>query len=232
VAPSLQPAFVLHRRPYRDSSLLLELLTRDQGRLAVIARGVRAGRRGKAGLLQPFAPLLVACRGRGEVLTLTNVEAAAAPFALAGQRLFCGLYVNELVLALTRRQDPHAELFAAYLQALQAMLAGADIEAALRRFEVQLLAELGFGLQLRVEADGRTPVRAELRYEYRVEEGPAPVPDGRGVSGATLLGLADGKPLGEEGRREAKRLLRSVLDHHLGGRALHSRDLFRGASRE
>jgi DNA repair protein RecO (recombination protein O) len=228
VAPTaLQPAFVLHRRPYRDTSLLLELATRDRGRVAAVARGARAGKGNRMGLLQPFVPLLLALHGRGEVLSLGSAEASGARLVLEGRRLYCGLYVNELMLYLTGREDANPELFAAYLGVLAHLAAADDLERVLRTFELELLSQLGFGLQLDSEADGASPVLPERRYAFRFDAGP--VPDAAGaVSGRTLLALARGEPLEGDCRREARDLMREVLGVHLGGRRLRSRELFRG----
>jgi DNA repair protein RecO (recombination protein O) len=223
----LQPAFVLHRRRYGDTSLLLELLTRDAGRLAAVGRGAAGPRAGRAGLLQPFVPLLLGARGRGEVLTLAGVEAAGRPFALHGQALYCGLYLNELLLHLTVRGDPQPQLFAAYLQTLGELAAGAAPDTPLRRFELDLLRALGFGLQLVFEADGRTPVRPNERYDYRIDAGPVPAPLDGSYSGDTLLRLERGDSLSDSARAEARQLMREVLNHYLGGRPLRSRELFR-----
>lgn len=226
----LQPCFVLHRRDYRDTSLLLELLTRESGRIAVIAKGAKSGKQRQAGMLQAFAPLLVACQGRGEVLTLRKVEAAATPFVLSGKRLYCGLYVNELVLNLTARDDPQPRLFTEYLEVLAKLAVVDDFEQPLRRFELGLLSALGFGLQLSVEADGRTPVDASRYYDYQTDAGAVPA-QGRGwLSGRTLIALANREDLSDRKiRREARHLLRLAINTQLGDKKLHSRDLFRKA---
>jgi DNA repair protein RecO (recombination protein O) len=228
-ATSLKPAFVLHRRRYGDSSLLLELLTQSDGRVVAMAKGALAGRGNRAALLQPFVPLLVDWRGRGEVQSLNKVEQAAPAIALKGRNLYCGFYLNELVVRLTQRQDPQLLLFASYGETLAALAAGEDIEPVLRRFELQLLQALGAAAELAVEADGHTPVRAEARYRVDPETGPVPAlaQDAQSVSGETLLRLARADALPEPYRQEARRLLRAILAHHLGDRPLKSRELFR-----
>lgn len=226
--PLLQPCFVLHRRNYRDTSLLLELLTKDSGRIAAIARGAKTGRQRRAGVLQAFSPLLVACQGRGDVLTLRTVEPAATPFALTGKRLYCGLYVNELVLNLTARSDPHPQLFAEYVGVLGELTVTDDFDQPLRRFELGLLSALGFGLQLAVEADGRTPVEASSYYDYRIDAGAVRAQERGWLSGRTLLALANREALDDRrSRQEARRLLRLAITAQLGNKTLHSRKLFR-----
>jgi DNA repair protein RecO (recombination protein O) len=227
-SPSLQPGFVLHRRDYRDSSLLLELLTRDRGRIVAIAKGAKVGKRRQTGVLQAFAPLLVACQGRGEILTLCKVEAAATPFALPGKRLYCGLYVNELVLYLTAREDPQPQLFAAYLEVLGELAIVDDVDQPLRRFELSLLSTLGFGLQLTVEADGRTPIDANQYYDYQTDLGVVPGQAHGWLSGKTLLALAHREQLSDpQIKLEARRLLRLAIGAQLGNKKLRSRELFR-----
>lgn len=227
--PGLQPVYVLHRRAHGDNNLLVDLFSRDQGRLTVMARGAHKGRR--ASLLQPFVPLVADWRGRGEIPTLNHVEAAAKGVRLQGRRLICGLYLNELLVRLLRQHDPQLQLFALYSQSLGA-LCEADEEGVLRGFELDLLQELGFGLQLEYEAASDTPVDPRRRYHYRLEAGPIHAHDDHQlqVSGQTLLHLAQRLPLDAEGRREARALLRYALSAHLGGRPLKSRELFRTTS--
>jgi DNA repair protein RecO (recombination protein O) len=221
----LQPAFVLHRRPYSNTSLLLEAFVLDAGRLPLLAKGATAGRAFGASLLQPFVPLLVSRSGRGEVRTLGRYEAEGPPVPLTGERLYCGFYVNELMVHLLPREEPHPALFGAYAATLARLARDDDPEPALRCFEVALLAELGYALLLDREAEGGAPIDAAARYDFVIERGPVPVAGGE-LSGATLLKLASGSaPVGDE-RREARRLLRRVLDHYLGGRPLKSRELF------
>jgi DNA repair protein RecO (recombination protein O) len=221
----LQPAFVLHRRPYSNTSLLLEAFLLHEGRMPLLAKGATAGRALGASLLQPFLPLLVSRSGRGEVRTLGRFEAAGPPLPLRGQQLYCGFYVNELMVRLMPRDEPHPALFAAYQETLGRLVEEGDPEPALRRFEVGLLAELGYGLVLETEAGTDARVDPAARYDYVVERGPERASAGE-LGGATLLKLAAGDALSGEERREARRLLRRVLDHYLGGRPLKSRELF------
>lgn len=225
----LKPAYVLHRRRYGDSSLLLELFSEAQGRVVAIAKGALSGRGGRAALLQPFLPLLADWRGRGEVQTLAGVEAAGPALPLKGRALYCGLYVNELLVRLTQRQDPHTLLFARYAQTLSGLAAGEDADTVLRRFELTLLQSLGLVAELVIEADGHTPVEPAVRYRLDPDTGPlrAAAHDGQAVSGETLLCLARDEALPEERRREARSLLRAILSHHLGDRPLKSRELFK-----
>jgi len=224
---SLQAAYVLHRRPYSDSSLLVELFSLGQGRQPVVARGARkASKRGRPPL-QPFLPIWAAWRGRGEVGTLTDAEPRAASFELAGERLFCGMYLNELVMKLTPRGEPLEGLFHLYEQTLERLGRDGAVAPVLRTFELAMLEELGYGMLLTHSAEDR-PVSPDLWYEYAPDQGPTPVsdPGPAAVRGATLLAMAEKDFSDPEVRREALRVMRRIIDHHLDHRALKSRELF------
>ena len=228
---ALAPAFVLHRRRYRDSSLLLELFTPGEGRLAAIARGALGGKRNRGGTLQPFQPLCVGWSGRGEVRTLTAAEPRSEAFRLTGKCLYCGFYINELLIYLLRRHDSHELLFHYYEQALAGLAGGQELEALLRAFELRLLTEIGYRMELRYDAGTGEPVDPRSWYAYQDEAGPvrcAAGTPGR-LRGSTLLKLAANQALDEQESREAKRLIRRVLGFHLDGRELKSRELFRNA---
>lgn len=221
---------MLHRRDYGDTSLLVEVLASGLGRFPSIAKGARRARSQASALLQPFQPLWLGVVGRGDVRTLTRIEAAGRPFELPGRALPCGLYLNELLVRLLGRNDAHDALFAFYLAALSAMDSGSDLDGTLRQFELRLLGELGFAPSLDREADGDRPV--DPGRAYIVDPGHPPRLAGERdaqttVSGATLLALARGAPLEPVQRREARNLLRHLLEPHLGSKRLKSRALFR-----
>jgi DNA repair protein RecO (recombination protein O) len=181
-------------------------------------------------LLQPFRPLLIALGGRGEVKTLTRVEPASPAHALGGRGLYCGFYLNELLLRLLGRADPHEHLFDHYAVALAGLAQAPDPAPTLRRFELRLLEELGYALVLDRDAERQRPLRPQARYRYDPDRGPVESPadaPGFSVAGRTLLALAGGEALDATQAREAKELMRRVLDRHLGGRPLKSRELFR-----
>src|SRR5690625_3050175 len=215
---NLDPCVVLHQRPYRETSLLLEAWSRKYGRLGVVARGARRPRGVQRAALQPCRRLLLSWSLRGELATLTGAENAGPVWGLKGDALFAVFYLNELLLRLLERQDPHPELFDDYVVTLDAMESG-GLEAPLRLFEKWLLQATGYGLELFVEADGETPVAAGRSYAYRIGQGAVPSegPIGHGevaVHGETLLAL---KREQLESRRElaqARRLLQTALSHY------------------
>lgn len=228
-------AFVLHRRDYGDTSLLVEILASGLGRFPAIAKGARRARSPASALLQPFQPLWLGVAGRGEVRTLARVEAAGRPLALAGRALPCGLYLNELLTRLLVRHDPHDPLFAFYHAALAGIADGADLDWTLRQFELRLLGELGYAPALDREWAGGAPVDPACDYVLDAGQGPRPAADGHAgipVSGATLLALARGTSFDPAQRREARALLRRLLDPHLGPKPLKSRELFRRLARD
>lgn len=225
-----QPGFVLHHYPYGETSLILEVFTRDYGRLGLIAKGARRARSEVRAHLGPFQALLVGWSGRGELPVLTQVEAGGQrPLHLSGTGLLCGFYVNELVLRLTQREDPHEVLFAAYDAALSALASDNGQEAALRIFEKRLLRAVGYGLLLERDIDDEQPIAADADYRYLVDRGPRRAVHGREgipIRGTSLLALRDECLSEPTALAEAKILLRAALAPHVGDKPLHTRRLF------
>ena len=221
-----QPAYILHRRPFRDSSQILDILTREHGKVAVVARGSRGSKSRLAGVLRPFLPLRVSWVAKSDLGTLTGAEAAGAPSGLRGDALLSAYYVNELMLHFLHRHDPQPEIYELYAQAIQALCGANNVAACLRHFELEFLSLLGYAVNLDREAGTETDVDPDRNYDYRVEEGPVPVERSEGTlvfSGATLLAIAAGQFDDAEVLRAANRLLRDVVSHHLGGKELQSR---------
>lgn len=220
-----QPAYVLHSRPYRETSMLLECLTRDHGRVGVVARGVR---REKARLqraqLEPFQLLVVDLMLRGELATLQGAEGVGAPLRLLGDAGLAGLYLNELVVRLTGRQDPQPGLFDAYESTLPRLAAGEPLAWTLRRFERDLLEAIGYGLQLAFEAESGEPVEPTQWYRYAVEQGPAPCRAGtpHALRGSDLLALLQDQPPDAAGLSALRVMMREVIRFHLGGGELRA----------
>jgi DNA repair protein RecO (recombination protein O) len=226
----LQPAFILHRRPYRNTSLLLETFSREHGRLGLVARGAVSSRSRLKGLLQPFTPLLLSWMGDGDLATLSSGEEAGLPIALMHHRALAGLYINELLVRLLPRRDAQPELFAAYEALLADLAVATDEEPPLRYFEKRLLEELGYGLSLDREADSGTPIVAETHYRYVLDRGPLALDQtqtGVPISGRGLLALRDGILSDPTILKEVKRLTRAALAEQLQGRALKTRELYR-----
>ncbi|MFT4046501.1 MAG: DNA repair protein RecO [Solimonas sp.] len=221
---ALEPAYLLNRRPYSDSSLLLEAMTREHGRVGLVARGARSTKSKLRGLLQPFQPLLLSWSASGELATLSGAESAGPPVLLAGERVFYGWYLNELLLRLLQRQDAHPRLFDAYAQAIRQLPGDAEpAQDALRLFEKTLLAEIGYGLLLPDDLD------ATRRYHYDAHGGvcPAPAGDLSAYSGASLIALREERLATPEARRDALRLLRAALAAQLGNKPLQTPQLLR-----
>jgi len=232
---SLEPAYVLHARPYRETSLLVEAFTRAQGRQGLVARGARSPRSNWKSLLQPFRPLLLSWTNRGELGSLTEADQVASPPPIEGAALFCGLYANELLMRTLHRADAHPELFESYRQLLSELSAQQSPEPVLRVFEKHLLDALGFGMQLEFEHGNGVPVVESAFYAWLPEQGlvrrePRNVAE-RGdsaallVSGAALLALQS-NTVPDQHLAELKQLMRRVLRHHLGDKPLQSHALF------
>jgi DNA repair protein RecO (recombination protein O) len=220
-----QPAYVLHARPYRETSLLLECLTRDHGRLGVVARGVRRERaRLQRAQLEPFQPLALDLVLRGELATLRGAEPSGMPRRLTGDAGLAGLYINELVVRLTGRQDPQPDLFDAYARTLVRLAAPDTLAWQLRRFERDLLTAIGYALQLEHEAESGEPLSPDGWYRYQVEHGPVGCAAGasRALRGAHLLALAADRRPDAVGLAALRRLMREVIRFHLGGGELHA----------
>jgi DNA repair protein RecO (recombination protein O) len=229
---SLEPAWILHHYPYRDSSLLLEVFSREYGRVGLVARGARSARSRWRGQLQLLRPLLLSWNMRSELGTLTGVDYRGRAAMLPGRQLLSACYLNELLLRLLTRQDPHPELFVAYEQAILTLdTAG---EPALRLFEKRLLQALGYGLLLDREADTGAPLAADGLYEYRLEQGPvrwrAETGAGICMQGASLLALHHENLAGSRACRETRHLMRAALALYLGARPLKTREVLRQLS--
>lgn len=225
-----QPAFVLHTYPWRETSLIAEILSRDHGRVALLAKGARRPQSPLRGVLMAFQPLLIDWSGGGEIKTLVRAEWQGGQPLLGGRALLCGYYVNELMVRLTAREDAHPHLFAAYAGALRELARGGAYAPVLRRFELALLHELGYSAGLGAEADSGQPVRPDRNYLYIIERGPVPVAsditpadDSLLISGRSLLAMARGDFSATETLAQSKNLLRAIINHYLGGQPLQSR---------
>lgn len=223
-----QPAYVLHTRPWRETSLIIDVFARDAGRLALVAKGARRPRSALRGLLMPFQPLLLSWFGKSELRTLKNAEWQGGQLPLSGPALMSGFYLNELLLRLVPRDDPHPALFLHYQEALRALGGGQPQAPALRRFEKHLLQELGYALVLEHEAHGDTPIDPDALYRYEPEHGPVRAGAGEGgvqLRGRTLLDLARDDYTDPVTLAQAKQLMRMLISHQLGAEPLQTRQL-------
>lgn len=195
----------------------------------MVARGARRPMSSLRGLLQNFQPLLLSWYGKGEVRTLHGAEWQGGQPLLQGTAQMCGFYLNELLLNLLAREDPHEELFNYYRATLYRLAHETDHAAALRCFEKHLLQELGYGLLLEREAGSDRPIRAEVCYRYAVERGAFRDEEGEGVpvQGRTLLDIAADNYADPVTAQQSKLLMRVVLNHHLHGKILHTRELIK-----
>ncbi len=228
-----QQAWILHSYPYSETSLILDVLSRDHGRLPLLARGARRPRSALRGVLQAFQPIEMGWFGGGEVRTLAKAEWVGGMPLLGGPALMLGYYLNELLLKLLPREDAHPALFEAYAASLQALARGEPHESRLRLFEKTLLKELGYGLSLERDALSGQPLRMNASYHYQIERGPVEVSSGedgasaqRSLRGKTLLDLARDDYSDAQTLAESKALMRRLINHHLSGQPLQSRRVF------
>lgn len=221
-----QPGYVLHARAWRETSLLLEVFSRDFGRVGLVARGVRGARaRLPRSLLEPLQALRLDWAGRGELATLAAVEAAGAPQVFRGEALLSGMYVNELLVRLTARNDPHPRLFDRYRELLEDLSSTTSVAWSLRCFERDLLAAIGYALQLEVAADTGDLLDASGSYDYLPESGAVAAgdhPEGVRVRGSALQALATGERPDAQDMAALKRLMRNLIGLQVGPRGLQS----------
>jgi len=223
-----QPAFVLHNYPYRETSLILEVFSRNHGRVAMVARGARRPRSALRGLLMAFQPLSMSWFGKHELRTLHVAEWQGGQPQLQGTALLCGFYLNELLLNLMAREDPHEQLFDYYQQTLQRLAHEQDHASTLRRFEKRMLQELGYALRLKHEAGNDRPIEASAHYRYAVEHGASRDAEyGLAILGKTLLDMAADDYRDAISAQQSKQLMRMLLNHHLAGKVLHTRELIK-----
>ncbi len=235
--------FVLHTYAYRETSLIVEAFTRLHGRVVMVARGAKRPQGALRGVLNPFQGLTLAWFGKNEMKTLKSAEQEKILPQLSGAALLSAFYLNELLLKLASREDPHELLFDAYAETMSSLAmfhvgnrSTREIAPILRQFEVTLLQELGYALQLREEADSHVPIRAEREYLYLVERGPllagsiarqSAYGDGLSLSGKTLIDMASCDYRDPQTQSQSKQLMRLMINHLLGDKILHTRQLMR-----
>lgn len=232
----LQPAYILHTRPYRDTSLLIDFLTPDFGRVTAVARGVRKNKTPKRQLLNPFSRLLICWQGKTDMKLLTSFESDNHFLSLTANHLYSGFYLNELLVRLLPEMDRHNGLYFAYEQSLDALQNKDEIEPLLREFEFRLLTELGYGLDFSADARNDCAIEAQGFYECHVQEGffsaGPDIPEQFLLKGEWLLAIAAGDYSDSATRLAAKYLSRRMLKPLLGNRPLNSRQLFMPAKQD
>ena len=225
-----EPAWLLHHRPFRDTSRILDVFTRQHGRVSVVARGSRSARSKLRGLLRPFMPLTISWVSRSDLGTLTGAEIGGPPVSLSGDALLSGYYLNELLLNLTHRHDPQADIFDAYAATIRGLASGDPVALRLRSFEMELLKLLGYALDFSDARAASGQLAPEEHYEYRVIEGLKPVVDRSGpmvFTGRELQGIEVQAFENPDILAAANRLLRGVIAYHLDGKELKSRKVLR-----
>lgn len=231
----LEPAYVLHSYPYKETSLIVEAFTRHHGRVGLLARGARRPRSAIRGTLLAFHPLRLSWTASAELGTLVAVEWSGGQRALAGLGLMCGFYANELLLRLLPREDAHERLFDSYAQVMARLAEGANHAVLLRSFELGLLTELGYAPPLDRDAASGRPVQPGVRYAYVPERGPLAINGANHafanedivVDGQTLLDMAHEDYGCAQTREEARLLLRQLIEIRLSGQRLHTREMLR-----
>ena len=228
-----EPGFILHTIPYRETSLLVDIFTLNHGRLRCVAKGFRKpNKKGIAKTLFPYTEHHFQWQGRGELKTLTQADPIQAPVFLKQESLFVGLYINELLYKLLHQNDPHQSLYEFYRQLMTQLSDSEILQPVLRRFEMLLLEELGYGLVLDAEAETGQAVSAESLYYYIPDQGLKLIQDQtadnlHAFSGADIMALCQGQLEQQSVLRAAKKLTRQVIDFYLDGKELNSRELYR-----
>jgi DNA repair protein RecO (recombination protein O) len=226
-----QAAYVLHARPWSETSLLVDVFTREHGRFRLLAKGARRQKTGQRALLQPFQPLIISWTGRRSLGTLTGVELRQMTPRLRHRSLASAYYMSELLFKFLHAHDAHEILFEAYEGAIEKLLNAEAEESVLRGFECSLLSEIGYGMQLKHDASSLRPVEADARYYYFPEKGPIKVganepQEGFTVSGSTLQALENGSFNSQEVQQESKQLLRMLLTRQIRGRVFNTRKVY------
>jgi len=229
-----QPAYILHQRPFRDTSQILEVFTKDFGRLSIMSRGSRGPKSRLKNVIQPFRALVISWSGRGEMPTLTGAEPASQSIAfLQGKSLACALYINELLMYLTYKHDVHDLLFSQYHHTVNRLFETDKLEQVLRQFEFNMLENLGVSLDLLHDAKTGNKLNETAEYYYQLESGFCEFDRTSGsaagpvVSGSSLLNISQGHFETDKTLKDAKHLMRYIISHYLGGKSLKSRELFR-----
>lgn len=222
-----QVVYILHTYAFKETSLIVELFSKQHGRLSVVAKGARRPRSAMRGQLQSFQMLAATWSGKNELKTLHGLEWADGLVLLQGEALMCGFYLNELLLRLLPREDAHEQLFDYYQAAIKALAQGKDLATYLRRFELQLLQEMGYAIPLLID-ESETPITRDKMYRYEAEYGACELSvtkNGVQLNGGSLLDMASNDYSHAQTKLQSKQLMRYLLTHYLGDKPLHTRQL-------
>jgi len=226
-----QAVYVLHTFPFKETSLVVELFAHGFGRLAATAKGARRPRSAMRGMLQSFQPLVATWSGKLELKTLHSLDWGGGLLLLKGEALMCGFYLNELLLRLLPREDPHQALFEYYSVTLKILASGEDLASTLRRFELKLLQELGYAIPLLADTNDAA-IEANCHYHYEAEQGAIRLnnefkhaKNGVQLSGSTLVSMANDDYTHPQTQQQSKQLMRYLLAHYLGDKPLYTRQL-------
>jgi len=227
---SNESIFILHQRPFSETSLLIEGFSRNYGRVVLMAKGVKKRKSRLRGMLLPFQRVTASWSGKGEIKTMINADMGGCRKSLAGEKLFCGYYLNELILLTLQKGDPHEKLFDCYAHTVNKLSEDSDIEKTLRIFEKNLLQEIGYGLNLTHDVASGAPIDPNVTYLYIWGSGAIPressTDSGAVIQGGSLLALHEETIFSELHRRELKQLTRGVIDYQLGGKPIKSRRMY------
>ncbi len=225
-----QPGYILHRRPFRDSSQILDVITRDYGKIAVVARGSRGAKSRLAGILRPFLPLRVSWVAKSDLGTLTGAETAGRPAGMVGDAMLSAYYVNELLMNFLHKHDPQSEIYSLYETTIESLVGTNHVAACLRCFELELLSLLGYAVNLDHEFGKTDALVAQQNYQYRMEQGLVAVDGDTGAlvfSGAVFSDIAAQRFDDPAVLRSASQLMRAIVSFHLGGKELKSRKVLK-----
>ena len=223
-------AYILHTRPYKNTSLLVEAFCQHSGRQSFVVKGAKRHNSPMQGLIEPFNSLFLVWGGRGELKNLYKAEPVSPILNLKGEFLYAGFYVNELIMYLLHKDEAYSDLFLSYQKCLSALSAAEDASVVLRYFELELLTELGYGINLKHDARTDEDIDVNRAYQYDFDLG---VSEYRGddpsvlqISGATLVALEKRDLSNEQQKIEAKKLLRRILEYYLEGKPIKTREFF------
>ena len=226
-----QPVYVLHTYPFKETSLVVELFSKDFGRIAAVAKGARRPRSAMRGMLQSFQTLSGAWSGKNELRTLHSLDWSAGLLLLQGEALMCGFYLNELLLRLLPREDAHEDLFDYYTKTLQTLMTAKDLANTLRKFELTMLQEMGYAVPL-THDENEVEIDPERTYRYEADYGANlssaelnKTQNGVQLLGKTMLDMVQGDYSSAQTKLQSKQLMRYLLAHYLGDKPLHTRQL-------